>query len=124
MEKPDRDPTRAQRAEQEFQKLLLTHPDGPFVPLATQRLREVQEVLAQGAFEICRFYYLQGADRATQPRLQELVERYPNFSQTDEALYMLGSFSRTVRRRGCRQSVGVLFPYRPGLPSQSVRRGL
>ena len=91
MEKPDRDPTRAQRAEQEFQKLLLTHPDGPFVPLATQRLREVQEVLAQGAFEICRFYYLQGADRATQPRLQELVERYPNFSQTDEALYMLGS---------------------------------
>ena len=91
MEKADRDPTRAQRAEQEFQKLMLTHPDGPFVPLATQRLREVQEVLAQGAFEICRFYYIQGANRAAQPRLEELVERYPNFSRTDQALYMLGS---------------------------------
>ena len=91
MEKPDRDPTRALRAEQEFQKLLLTYPDGPFVPLASQRLREVQEVLAQGAFEICRFYYLLGADKATQPRLEELVERYPSFSRTDQALYLLGS---------------------------------
>jgi len=91
MEKPDRDPTRALRAEQEFQKLLLTYPDGPFVPLASQRLREVQEVLAQGAFEICRFYYLLGADKAAQPRLEELVERYPSFSRTDQALYLLGS---------------------------------
>ena len=97
MEKPDRDPTRALRAEQEFQKLLLTYPDGPFVPLASQRLREVQEVLAQGAFEICRFYYIQGANRAAQPRLEELVERYPNFSQTDQALYLLGS---TLERSG------------------------
>ncbi len=91
MEKPDRDPTRARRAEQEFQKVLLTYPDGPFVPLALQRLREVQEVLAQGAFDICRFYYLLGADQAAQPRLEELVERYPNFSRTDQALYFLGS---------------------------------
>ena len=91
MEKPDRDPTRALRAEQEFQKLMLTYPDGPFGPIATQRLREVQEVLAQGAFDVCRFYFLQGADRAAQPRLEELVERYPSFSRTDQALYLLGS---------------------------------
>ncbi len=91
MEKPDRDPSRARRAEQEFQKLLLTYPDGPFVPLAMQRLREVQEVLAQGAFDICRFYHLQGADQAAQPRLEELIERYPNFSRTDQTLYLLGS---------------------------------
>ena len=64
MEKADRDPTHARRAEQEFQRLLLTYPDGPFVPVAEQRLREVQEVLAQGIFEIGRFYFLNLADRA------------------------------------------------------------
>lgn len=97
MEKADRDSTHARRAEQEFQKLLLNHPDSQFAALATQRLREVQEVLAQGAFEVARFYFIQGADSATQPRLKELVERYPGFSQADEALYMLG---RSLERSG------------------------
>lgn len=90
MEKADRDPTHARRAEQEFQRLLLTYPDGPFVPVAEQRLREVQEVLAQGIFEIGRFYFLNQADRAAQPRLKELVERYPNFSKADTALMFMG----------------------------------
>lgn len=97
MEKPDRDPTHARRAEQEFQKLLLTYPNGPFTPLAEQRLREVQEVLAHGAFEVGRFYFLQGADRAAQPRLKELVERYPNHSQADTALLLL---ARSLERSG------------------------
>jgi outer membrane protein assembly factor BamD len=83
MEKPDRDPTHARRAEQEFQRLLLNYPTTPFVPLAEQRLREVQEVLAQGMFEVARFYFIQGADRAAQPRLKDLADRYPQFSQAD-----------------------------------------
>ena len=90
MEKADRDPTHARRAEQEFQRLLLTYPDGPFVPVAEQRLREVQEVLAQGIFEIGRFYFLNQADRAAQPRLKELIERYPYFSKADTALMYMG----------------------------------
>jgi len=90
MEKADRDPTHARRAEQEFQRLLLNYPDGPFVPVAEQRLREVQEVLAQGIFEIGRFYFLNQADRAAKPRLIELVERYPHFSKADTALMFLG----------------------------------
>jgi len=40
MEKPDRDPTHARRAEQEFQRLLLNYPNTPFIPLAEQRLRD------------------------------------------------------------------------------------
>jgi outer membrane protein assembly factor BamD len=90
MEKADRDPTHARRAEQEFQRLLLNYPDGPFVPVAEQRLREVQEVLADGIFEIGRFYFLNQADRAAQPRLKELVERYPHYSKADTALMFLG----------------------------------
>lgn len=89
MEKPDRDANHARRAEQEFQKLLLAYPNGPFAPLAEQRLREVQEVLAEGNFQVGRFYYLEGSDYSAQPRLKELVERYPNYSRADEALYLL-----------------------------------
>ena len=107
MEKPDRDPTHARRAEQEFQRLLLNYPDTPFAPLAEQRLREVQEVLAQGMFEVGRFYFIQGADRAAQPRLKELAERYPQFSQADTTLLLLG---RSLERTG-EATAGEAIPY-------------
>ena len=108
MEKPDRDPTHARRAEQEFQKLLLNYSDSTFAPLAEQRLREVQEVLAQGIFEVSRFYFLQGNDLATQARLKELAERYPNFSQADGALYLLG---RSLERSGERTAGEAILYY-------------
>src|SRR3990172_10188990 len=95
MEKGGRDSTHARRAERDFQRALLNYPDGPFAPLAEQRLREVQEVLAHGQFEVGRFYFLQGADRAAQPRLKESVDRYPNYSQTPQALLMMG---RSIER--------------------------
>src|ERR1700689_2468252 len=58
MEKPDRDYTHAMRAEEEYRSLILEYPDSKLVPLAKQRLREVQEVLAEREFEVGRFYYL------------------------------------------------------------------
>ncbi|MBI4458494.1 MAG: outer membrane protein assembly factor BamD [Acidobacteria bacterium] len=107
MEKPDRDPTHARRAEQEFQKVLLNYPEGPFTPLAEQRLREVQEVLAQGTFDVGRFYFILGNDTAAQVRLKEVVERYPNFSQADGALYLLG---RSLERSG-EKTVAEAIPH-------------
>jgi outer membrane protein assembly factor BamD len=106
MEKSDRDSTNAKRAEQEFQKLLLNYGGSQFASLAVQRLREVQEVLAQGGFEVARFYYLQKtADRAVQPRLKDLIDRYPNFSATDEALFMMAkSIERTPVKDGAKAS--------------------
>jgi outer membrane protein assembly factor BamD len=107
MEKADRDSMHARRAEQEFQRVILNYPDGPFTPLAEQRLREVQEVLAQGLFEVARFYYLQGVDRAAQPRLKELIGRYPNFSQAPEALLLMGrSIERAKGSEGAQEAAG------------------
>src|SRR6202162_5332743 len=54
MEKPDRDYTHAMRAEEEYRSLVLQYPDSKLVPEAKQRLREVQEVLAQREFGIGR----------------------------------------------------------------------
>jgi len=90
MEKPDRDYTHAMRAEQEYRALIQEYPDSKLVPQAKQRLREVQEVLAQREFNIGRFYYLRLAYPAAIARLKTLVDRYPLYSGADEALYLLG----------------------------------
>src|ERR1700681_2293038 len=90
MEKADRDFTHAMRAEQEYRSLIQEYPDSKLVPEAKQRLREVQEVLAQREFNIGRFYYLRLAYPAAIARLKTLVDRYPLYSGADEALYLLG----------------------------------
>jgi outer membrane protein assembly factor BamD len=90
MEKPDRDYTHAMRAEQEYRALIQEYPDSKLVPQAKQRLREVQEVLAEREFQIGRFYYLKLAYPAAIARLKTLVDRYPLYSGADQALYLLG----------------------------------
>ncbi len=90
MEKADRDYTHAMRAEEEYRSLIMEYPDSKLVPQAKQRLREVQEVLAQREYNIGRFYYLRLAYPAAIARLKTLVDRYPLFSGADEALYLLG----------------------------------
>lgn len=91
MEKADRDSTQAQAAEDEFQAFILKYPQSPLVPKAEQYLREVQEVLGDGEFRVARYYYLKTDYRAAAARLVEVTDRYPLYSQTDEALWMLGS---------------------------------
>ena len=90
MEKPDRDYTHAMRAEEEYRALIMEYPDSKLVPRAKQRLREVQEVLAQREFGIGQFYYLRFAYPAAIARLKTLVDRYPLYSGADQALYLLG----------------------------------
>ena len=90
MEKPDRDYTHAMRAEEEYRSLIQEYPDSKLVPEAKQRLREVQEVLADREFGIGRFYYLRLAYPAAIARLRTLVDRYPLYSGADQALFMIG----------------------------------
>jgi len=90
MEKPDRDYTHAMRAEEEYRALIQEYPDSKLVPRARQRLREVQEVLADREFGIGKFYYLRLAYPAAIARLKTLVDRYPLYSGADQALFLLG----------------------------------
>jgi outer membrane protein assembly factor BamD len=90
MEKPDRDHAEAVQAEAEFQTFLEKYPNSPILPQAEQRLREVQEVLAEGNFRVASFYFIRGAYRASGARLMELTNRYPLYSQADQANWMLG----------------------------------
>jgi outer membrane protein assembly factor BamD len=90
MEKPDRDYAEAQRAADEYKQMIQQYPDSPLVPQAKQKLREVQEILAERQYRIAHFYYLRDNLAASQARLQSLTESYPLYSGADEALYELG----------------------------------
>jgi outer membrane protein assembly factor BamD len=90
MEKPDRDPANAVHAEQEYRTMLQDFPDSPLVPRAKQRLREVQEVLAQRQFGIGEFYASREDWTASIARLQTVADTYPLFSHSDQALITLG----------------------------------
>ena len=99
MAKADRDSTHAKMAEEEFQTFLQKYPKDPLAPKAEQRLREVQEVLAEGQFRIAYYYYVKGDRRAAAGRLAPLVGRYPLYSKSDEALWMLGDvFEKSERK--------------------------
>jgi outer membrane protein assembly factor BamD len=89
MEKPDRDQNHALRAEDECRQLLLRFPNSRFAPTAQQKLREIQEVIAEGEYRAGSFYYNKGSYPAAANRFQFLVDQYPLFSQADEALWRL-----------------------------------
>lgn len=91
MDRSDRDHAEAQMAETEFQTFLQKYPDSPLVTVSTQRLREIQEVLADSDFRIAAFYNSRKSYRAAASRLAEVVDRYPLYSNSDQALMMLGS---------------------------------
>ena len=90
MEKPDRDYTHAMRAEDEYRAMIQQYPEHKLIPEAKQRLREVQEVLAERQYRIGRFYYLRESYPAAVARLKSLADTYPLYSQADDVLMMLG----------------------------------
>ena len=102
MEKSDRDPNNALRAEQECRTLVTQFPNSKFVPQAMQLLRNVQEVLANAEFLTGDFYFKKGSNAAAANRFQGVVDQYPNYSHADESLW---------EEAGCLRPPGPAFPY-------------
>lgn len=90
MDKVDRDPKHAYRAEDECRQLLVQFPNSQFAPRAQQLLRNIQEVLAEREFRVGDFYFKKGSYPAAANRLEASSEHYPLFSQADEELWELG----------------------------------
>jgi outer membrane protein assembly factor BamD len=99
MEKPDRDRTQAHEAEDEFQTFISKYPNDPLLPKAEQHLRDVQEVLAEGDFRIGYYYYVKGDKRAAESRLKAVANRYPLYSKSDRALWMLGDIWQSTEKK-------------------------
>ncbi len=90
MEKPDRDPLHAVRADDECRQLLVQFPNSRFAPRVQQTLREIQEVIASGEYRVGEFYHKKGSYSAAANRLQLTVDHYPLYSGADRALWQLG----------------------------------
>src|ERR1700691_2698086 len=83
MEKPDRDPDNADNAEKEYRNMINMFPDSPLVPRAKQKLRDVQEVLAERETEIGMYYSGREDFNAAIARLETVTDTYPLYSKSD-----------------------------------------
>jgi outer membrane protein assembly factor BamD len=90
MEKPDRDYTNAQNAERGYRDMINMYPDSALVPRAKQKLRDVQEVLAERETQIGLYYGTRENFAASIARLETVVNTYPLYSKSDQALLGIG----------------------------------
>jgi outer membrane protein assembly factor BamD len=92
---PDRDATRAKRAEVRLKALMQQYPDSFLKPAAEERLRQVQDNLGLHNLLIANYYYNLSVDqkkgglKGAQSRYREIIDKYPRFCFQDEALYKL-----------------------------------
>lgn len=89
MDKADRDPAQAQRAEDECRQVMTQFPNSKFLPKAQQMLRDVQEVLADKEFKTGDFYHHKGSFPAAASRMAFVSQQYPLYSSADDALFEL-----------------------------------
>ncbi|MGI4829776.1 MAG: outer membrane protein assembly factor BamD, partial [Janthinobacterium lividum] len=92
MDVPDRDYSKALKAEDQYRLMMKTYPDAPAAvhKEAEQKLRDVQEVLAQREFDLGQFYALHTNLPAAIARYQTVIDTYPLFSHMDDALIGVG----------------------------------
>jgi outer membrane assembly lipoprotein YfiO len=92
---PDRDATKAKRAEQKLKALLQQYPNSILKNLVLQRLAEVQDNLGLHNLWIANFYYVKSVEqqkgglKGSQSRYREILEKYPNFTYMDEVLFKI-----------------------------------
>jgi outer membrane protein assembly factor BamD len=87
MEKADRDQNNALRAEYECKQLVTQFPNSKYVPGSEQKIRNIQEALAQNEMVVGDYYHHKGANAAAANRLGAVVDQYPLFSRADFALW-------------------------------------
>lgn len=92
---PDREIPNARRAESKLKAFIQNYPNSPLRPLVDQRLTEVQDNLGLHNLFIANYYYKLSVDqkkgglKGAQSRYREILDKYPDFSFMDEALFKL-----------------------------------
>src|ERR1700728_983264 len=108
MDKSDRDWSQTVRAEDECKAVLTQFPNSKFAPQAMQRVRDIQESLAEHEFVVGNFYWKREMNPAAANRLNALVDQYPLFSDSGEALYEAGDAYSKMGPR-FRKQAGEMF---------------
>ncbi len=89
VESPDRDQTHAKLAERQLKETLRRYPGTDQKEQIEGLMTEVQEILAMHELKVARFNFeLRQAMAGAQYRTEEILNKYPNFSRFDEALWI------------------------------------
>ncbi len=89
----------AQRALQEFEKLLVTYPRNPYVDVVESRIQMCKKILAEYELYVGKFYFKKGSYSAAALRFNRILQNYPDSKEVPEALYYLGlSYNNTAER--------------------------
>jgi len=99
MSDADRDNAEGQRAEDECKQEILQFPNSKYTVGAEQKLRNIQEILADKEFQTGIYYYKRGALPAAQGRFATVTQQYPLYSGSDEALWTLADAYRKMGDR-------------------------
>ncbi len=108
MDKSDRDWSQTVRAEDECKQVVIQFPNSRFAPQAMQRLRDIQESLAEHEFIVGNFYWKRDMNPAAANRLNALVDQYPLYSKSGEALFEAGDAYARMGPR-FRKKAGEMF---------------
>lgn len=85
----NRDITHALLAERQLKETLRRFPNTDQRDMIATRMQEVQEILALHELEVAKFNLeRRQATMGAQTRLEEILNKYPNFSRFDEALWL------------------------------------
>jgi outer membrane protein assembly factor BamD len=92
MDVPDRDYAKGTHAEEEYRTMLKQYPDAPkqLIDEARQKLREVQEVMAEREAQLGAFYATHSNWAASMARYQTVIDTYPLYSHMDDTMIGMG----------------------------------
>ncbi|MEP6924108.1 MAG: outer membrane protein assembly factor BamD [Pyrinomonadaceae bacterium] len=99
--RPDRDPTRAYKAEQRLKLMMQQYPSTELKILAQERLNQIQDNLGLHNLWVGDFYYNRAIEqkrtglKGAEFRYKEIMQKYPNFSYMDAALFKLAFLYQT-----------------------------
>jgi outer membrane protein assembly factor BamD len=87
--RPDRDLAQLHEALDAYQQVINLYPSSPYVGEAREKTAALRELLAEHEWLVARFYYRNRRLRGALGRLEQLKEKYPEFSkmaQVDELI--------------------------------------
>ena len=87
---PDRDQTNSRKAVEEYTAVIELYPTSQYVAEARAAIVEVRQTLAAHEMMVGHFYYRYGNLDGATTRLEFLLEEFPDYKETDRALYFLG----------------------------------
>lgn len=106
IEKADRDSTQAQLAEIELKSMIESYPDSQLLDEAKEKLRAVQEVLADGVSGVANQYMLRRNYAAAMSRYKEVMTKFPDYAKMPEVLF---SLAEALRHTGNEQESTIYF---------------